>query len=192
VSFYRTFMVDPLGALKGNLANGIQSQLALLFSPVISNFYEGNWVYFTADQASPMNNELLVYFMPSGQSIVQMLPGLSQTADFTSDGWTAWVGSLVASEVYVSQSDPVLLAKLAFHELMHNRFLQGNSMHSQQDGLGATSIGPSTPLTPTNIRTMAAVIQNPSQQWGAGFLFSAVEKLILSHRTTNRKPKRIP
>src|SRR5207245_10347457 len=138
-------MVDPLGALKGNLANAIQSQLALLFSAIISNFYEGNWVYFTPDQASQMNSELLVYFMPAGQSIVQMLPGLNQTADFTGDGWTAWVGSLVASEVYVSQSDPVLLAKLAFHELMHNRFLQGNSMHSQQDGLGTSSIAASNP-----------------------------------------------
>jgi hypothetical protein len=172
---YRTFMVDPLGALAQSsvqfLATNIQSNLASLFFSICGSCspgFETAWVYFTPDRAAPVNWELLVYFMPPGLSIVQQLPGLTRTLDLTANGNTAFVGTQVASEVYVTSSDPVFLAKLAFHELMHNRLLQGDAMHNSQDGLGAAFINASTPITPTNQLTMAAVLPNPSQQWVGG------------------------
>src|ERR1700693_5561043 len=80
---YRTFMVDPLGALPPGLGGAIQSQLAVLFSPIVGydSFFENNWVYFNPVAAAPVTYELLVYFMPSGKSIVKNAPNVRGTID---------------------------------------------------------------------------------------------------------------
>jgi hypothetical protein len=165
---YRTFMVDPLGALPAGLGNAIQSQLAVLFSPIIGfdNFFENNWVYFDPSAAAPMVYELLVYFMPAGKSIVKLAPNVQGTIDLTDDGNTAYGAG--ASEVYVKSNDAVLLAKLAFHELMHNRLKQSNPQLHPQGGLAGANITGTTKLTDTNIKSMAAVLRKPITQWIAG------------------------
>jgi hypothetical protein len=167
---YRTFMTDPLNAIPSGMAYVIQSQLAVLFSAVVGtdNFYENNWVFFSPSQGMPASNEMLVYFMPPGVSIVKNVPGLTQPVDLSLNGNTVWVGDLRASEVYVVGQDAVLMAKLAFHELMHNRLKQGNAMHAAQDGLGAQTISAGTQITSTNMRSMAQVLRSPCPQWTAG------------------------
>jgi len=165
---YRTFMVDPLGALPPGLANQIQSQLAGLFSPIVgsNNFFENNWVYFSPSEAKPVAHELLVYFMPSGVSVVKHVPNTTRPPDMSADGNTAYGSG--ASEVYVKTTDAALLAKLAFHELMHNRLRQDNNQLHPQGGLAAASITPSSQLNDRNIRSMAAVLRNPIAQWTQG------------------------
>jgi hypothetical protein len=164
---YRTFMVDPLGTLQPGLANAIQSQLAVLFSPIVgyNSFFENNWVFFSPAAAAPMTHELLVYFMPPGLSVAKHAPNLSDPVDLSADGNTAYGAG--ASEVYVKYTDAVYLAKLAFHELMHNRLKQGNALH-KQEGLAAKKIGPTTQLNDLNIKTMSAVLRNPITQWTEG------------------------
>jgi hypothetical protein len=167
-STYRTFMVDPLGALRPGLGNAIQSQLAVLFSPIVGsdNFFENNWVFFNPAAAAPVMHELLVYFMPPRVSIVKHAPNLNQQPDLSKDGNTAYGSG--ASEVYVKGNyDAVLLAKLAFHELMHNRLKLDNHLHAQ-GGLAAESITGSTQLSSRNIKSMAAVLRNPITQWIGG------------------------
>lgn len=169
-SIYRTFMVDPLNAIPVRTAYVIQSQLAALFSPIVgvSGFYENNWVFFNPSQATPMDNEMLIYIMPQGVSIVKNLPGLKGSVDLSLNGNTVWVGNVRASEFYAVGPDPVLLAKLAFHELMHNRLKQGDEMHADQDGLGAKVIGPDTQISSRNMRSMAQVLRRPCPQWTNG------------------------
>ncbi len=134
---YRIFMVDPLGALRPGLGNAIQSQLAGLFSPIVgaNNFFENNWVFFDPVAAVPVAHELLVYFMPAGKSIVKLVP---TTVDLGANGNTAY--SAGASEVYVKTDDPIALAKLAFHELMHNRLKQSDAQLHPQGGLAGEVI----------------------------------------------------
>jgi hypothetical protein len=168
---YRTFMVDPLGALPPGLGNAIQSQLAGLFSPIVgyNSFFENNWVYFNPISAAPVAHELLVYFMPSGKSIVKNAPNTIGPIDLSADGNTAYGAG--ASEVYVKYSDAILLAKLAFHELMHNRLKQSNQqLHNPkgQQGLAAADIKSTTKINDANIKSMAAVLRDPITQWIAG------------------------
>ena len=165
---YRTCMVDPLGALPPSLGNQIQTQLANLFGGIVGydNFFENNWVFFNPTAASPMIHELLVYFMPSGKSIVKQVPNVTTTVDLSKDGNTIYTAG--ASEVYVKSNDPILLAKLAFHELMHNRLRQSNAQLHPQGGLAAESIDAMTQLTDRNQKSMAAVLRRPITQWTAG------------------------
>jgi hypothetical protein len=164
---YRTFMVDPLGALAPTLGNAIQSQLAGLFSPVVGfdRFFENNWVFFNPTGAAPMIHELLVYFMPAGQSIVKYAPHTG-TIDLSVGGNTAFGAG--ASEVYVKGDDPVFLAKMAFHELMHNRLKLGDSQLHPQGGVAAERINAGTLLNDRNIKSMAAVLRVPITQFTAG------------------------
>jgi hypothetical protein len=165
---YRTFMVDPLGALPAGLGTAIQPQLALLFSPIVGadNFFENNWVFFDPNAAAPMGHELLVYFMPAGKSIVKSAPNVQGPIDLSAEGNTAYGAG--ASEVYVKSNDAVLLAKLAFHELMHNRLKQSNQQLHPQGGLAAAKLSGSSTLNTRNIQSMAAVLRQPITQWIAG------------------------
>lgn len=166
---YKTFMVDPLGALKPGLGTIIQSQLAMLFSPIVgyNNFFENNLVNFSPSAAAPVSPELLVYFMPSRTSIVKEFVGPKANVDLTADGFTAFSATASASEVYVKSDDPILLARLAFHELMHNRLRMGDNLH-MLGGLASATVYKDTPLTTANIKKMAAVLRSPITQWTAG------------------------
>ena len=163
---YQTFMVDPLGALKPALGAAIQSELASLFKTVVAatKTFDGNTVVFTPGAANPTAHELLVYFMPSDKSVVKNVPN-TPAVDLTDDGNTAFQAG--ASEVYVKSDNSALLARLAFHELMHNRLMIGNAMHDQ-GGMAAKTIGASTALSPANIKAMAAVLDKAITQWTQG------------------------
>ena len=180
MAIYRVFMVDPYKLLiPGNAWNPIKIQLNLLFDPVIGSVpfpstYEGALVTYTNAAVVPAPNELLIYVMPPGKSVVARSPGGRPQTDPTSDGYTNIRAG--ASEVYTTRmSSPILMAKLAFHECMHNKLRLGqttpngpDALHDSQDGLGGASIRPETPLTVRNIRTMAAAIATPVPQWTAG------------------------
>lgn len=167
---YRTFMVDPLGALPATLGYQIQSQLAVLFSPISGNDFENNWVFYDPSNpsaASPTGYELLVYFMPAGMSIVKhAAPRSAPPVDPTRDGFT-W-STLGASEVYVKTNSALLLAKLAFHELMHNRLRMDDGHLHPMGGLAAASITDATQITTANIQAMRRVLRVPITQWTAG------------------------
>jgi len=91
---------------------------------------------------------------------------MSGSPNLSADGATA--PNSGASEVYVKSSDPIFLAKLAFHELMHNRLKLGDAELHSQGGLASGNISSSTPLTAANIEAMARVIKDPIAQWTEG------------------------
>ena len=168
MALYRTYIADVLGALSQQLAWGVQSELAALMSACTSD-YEGSWVYFADTSTTVLPNECLVYFMPPGKSIVSYSPNLPTGTPQTS----ASSGGLTnpnsgASEVYVKWNDKTLLAKLAFHELMHNKLQLGDQMHLDDGLRTGKDINPSTPLTNQNARDMASAIANAVPQWTSG------------------------
>ena len=176
MALYHIFMVDPYRILIPNNAwANLKTQLNLLFDPVIGSAgFEGAVVKYSNGIVAPASNELLLYVMPRGKSIVALSPRARKQNDPTADGVTNFM--VGASEIYVTNSDdPVQKAKLAFHELMHNKLQLGqttehgpDALHNSQDGLGMEIIKEKTQLTKKNILTMAKALAKPVPQWTAG------------------------
>jgi hypothetical protein len=173
---YHIYLVDPYKLLQPNgVSTSVAAQLKLLFDPIATDAkFAGAMVDYGNGVVSPAHNELLVYVMPPGKSIVALSPGGTPQTDPTSDGYTNFRAG--ASEVYAKHLDhPVMLAKLAFHECMHNKLRLGQTsatgpdgLHSSQDGLGQESITESTPLTSRNSKAMTAALARPVPQWSDG------------------------
>ena len=170
---HKTFMYIHDNCMDYNLTCGVQSELANLMSPCVSNLYEGNWVYFADASTKAGSHECLVYFLRRGVSVVKNAPRTQWTASaLDMAGNTSPYSG--ASEVYVDNTDAKLLARVAFHELLHNRLQMGNEMH-KDDGLrSGKEINSSTPLTNGNKKDMAAGIGAKVPQWNAGLsMFSS-------------------
>jgi len=163
VTTYRTFIADPLGALNPALFTQVQSQLAALFAGCLGSTYDSNTVVAADTSTMPSGAELLVYFVKSGQSVVKNVP---LVVDLTAMGSTAYQSG--ASEVRVTSSSAALLARLAFHELMHNRLKASDATLHPQGGLAAATVSDTTALSPANAAAMSAVIGTPIVQWTAG------------------------
>jgi hypothetical protein len=196
MALYRVFLIDTYNQLlPGNVWASVKTELNLLFDPIVGPLpYEGAVVLYSNNGAatgyaggslySIRSDELLVYFMPPGLSVVAKAPHV-RSANLTreSDGCTSIYDG--ASEVYVQNgclAHPRLLAKLAFHECMHNKLQLGQMtpngpdlLHASQDGLGAKEIAEDTPLTHRNRTTMTAALRRPVKQWTDG-----VGKLLLA------------
>ncbi|GJE60228.1 hypothetical protein [Methylobacterium trifolii] len=171
MAFHRTYIADLLGAMDKDLALGVQSELATLIGPCVSDLYEGNWVYFADATTKAGAHECLVYFMPPGRSIVLQSPKLPK-GDFELGGDQGGNTNpnSGACEVYVKWKDAKTLARLAFHELLHNRLKLGNTLH-KEDGLRTGGVITSaTKLTDGNKRDMAKGIKQPVPQWSDGII----------------------
>jgi hypothetical protein len=108
--------------------------------------------------------ELLIRLTTKKDSILVKKYGASAVSNDTS-GATKDTGSGIVSEAWIegtagSATVPALLARLAFHELMHNKIDAANSkdIHSTPDdgtGLAVSPVTYNVALTPTNKRNMA-------------------------------------
>ena len=153
-------------ALKGYFDRVIQSSATLRRS-----YAGGAEVTWTTSCPTVRPHELLIYVVVSAlDSIVVSLPGLTNTQTrINSDGLTVWTGTLTAAEVYTTRfgANSAMLAKLAFHEAMHNKTHRGNSLHSG-GGLAASPISSRSALTTANIRLMRRVLGTSRPQWTGG------------------------
>lgn len=153
-------------ALKGYFDRVIQSNARLQRS-----YAGGAEVTWTTSCPTVAPHEVLIYVVVSAlDSIVVSLPGLTSTqARTNSDGLTVWTGTLTAAEVYTSRfgTNPAMLAKLAFHEAMHNKTHRGSNLHSG-GGLAVSPITSRSTLTTANIRLMQGVLGTSRPQWTGG------------------------
>jgi hypothetical protein len=153
-------------ALKGYFDRVIQSSATLRRS-----YAGGAEVTWTTSCPAVRPHELLIYVVVSAlDSIVVSLPGLTNTQTrINSDGLTVWTGTLTAAEVYTTRfgTNSAMLAKLAFHEAMHNKTHRGSSLHSG-GGLAASPISQRSALTTANIRLMGRVLGTSRPQWTGG------------------------
>jgi hypothetical protein len=170
MAIFTVYICDALGSLKATVAPAVQAKLKEYFSKITEGSYDSCEVKEAASGQKLEENELLVFFMPPGLSIAASLPGATAKPDTSSDGFTIWTtASGAVSEVYAKTSlDAEMLAKLAFHELMHNKLRLGEKLHDEQDGLGAKEISASSVLTAKNISGMKAALPNKTLQWVAG------------------------
>lgn len=126
------------------------------------------------------DRDIIVYFTPTDFSVVARLTkesidpltqphwGLTKSEQPTAGGAVGAAPLKRASEVYPRMIDAEVLARLAFHEAMHNKLRLGNEMHTQ-GGMASKSVGAETPLTDANIAAMAAAMRSPVPQWPEGF-----------------------
>jgi hypothetical protein len=138
-----------------------------------SSPYSSSDYWWDPSSGSIQGHELLVYFLPSESDslIKRKYPRLSIGSGMA--GNTAWFSGATAriSEVYLDvamkyQDYQLLLAKLCFHELMHNK-LEPTDLHGQGGGGLATGapITSSTTLTTKNIELMAAALSKRIPQY---------------------------
>jgi len=147
-----------------------------------------------ADAGNPLTINLIIFFVPSPrQSVIKLhpqyrtttLPAESDTGIWgtTVNRWTpagAAVGrrtpTLGISEVYVSRcrdSDNAVtqlnLARLGFHESMHNQLVRvGDELHRGQGGFAADTPTGNAPNA-QNLQMMAAGLGILVPQWPDGF-----------------------
>lgn len=174
---YKIHLVKLGGARVGNEAR-TGGVLKSFFDQVIESsqslgerFSDGAETFWSTSCPEPAGHELLIYVVRSSMdSIVKDLPGLRGRASPNLDdgGFTAWVGELTGSEVYTeSSNDPTMLAKLVFHEAMHNKLHAGGDLHAH-DGLAVSPLQTSSELSSGNIRQMARSLGRNRRQWAGG------------------------
>jgi len=119
----------------------------------------------------PSGMDILVYFVPFGKSVVRKLYPNAPSPISGHDGLTTGKNPR-ASEVYVKTSDPDILAKLTFHEIMHMKLRMGNEMHDLR-GLASAVVTDKTNLSKDNIRLMAKALRTQVDQWTGGIQIMA-------------------
>jgi hypothetical protein len=124
-------------------------------------------------------NELLIYLLPAGATLVRA--GKLQQGQppaghdgLTNPNLTGGTGS----EVYFHFADTTLIANLMFHEAMHNKLALSNAQLHPKGGMAGATVEPATPLTAPNIRDMAVALDTNRPQWTAGMQMLAAAWMI--------------
>ncbi len=128
-----------------------------------TRFSGGSQVIWTTSCPAVQQHELLIYIVST--SLDSVVSGLAGSPG--RDGLTAWRGTQTGSEVYVKRNSAALVARLAFHEAMHNKSHSGNGLHGQ-NGLAQETITETTALTSQNIRFMGRYLGRNRSQWTGG------------------------
>jgi hypothetical protein len=136
-------------------------------------------VQWLAGFATVAPNELLIYLLPAGATLVRAGKLQQGQPPAGHDGLTnPNLQGETGSEVYFHFADTTLLANLMFHEAMHNKLALGNAQLHPRGGLASATVEPATPLTPGNISNMAASLDVNRPQWTAGMRMLAAAWMI--------------
>jgi hypothetical protein len=117
--------------------------------------------------------ELLVYFLPTPMdTVLRKISDVVMASDL--GGSTALMkDGQHGSEVFMSVGDTDLVARMAFHEIMHNKLRMDNALHSLPEnkgggGLAQSVISNKDNLSLGNIDIMAAHLWDRHPQWTGG------------------------
>jgi hypothetical protein len=166
---YKVYLADMLGCVPTDTKLKINLTLQSFFTKVVqkSSGFSSALVHWIAYYPTPAANELLLYYVPDiARSIVVSAGGQPPAGNdgFSFQGSGGWV-----SEVYASNhSDAELLARLGFHELMHNKLQLKDPQLHPKGGLAAKTVTNSTALSAGNISDMAQALPNSVPQWAGG------------------------
>lgn len=148
-------------------------ELHKLFEPVIqaSSTFTSHRVRSTMQAPAVKPQELLIYVVPSrSDALVQ--PFFEVKYDASADGCTAWHSKHgTGSEIYRGNWSPKELARLAYHEAMHNKLHKDKSLHGL-GGLAAEVITASTKQKASNNKTMGQALNRSQKQWLGGFQYA--------------------
>jgi len=146
--------------------------VAVLFKPVIDASSRFDALRVRSTRTAPVlaRHELLCYVLPArGSSVITSENFGSAASSRGEDGTTAWQNrGVFVSEVYKHGWNPDMLARIIYHELMHNKLREGNSMH-RRGGLAAAEIGEDSDQRRANTRRFGSRLHVRHQQWVGGF-----------------------
>jgi hypothetical protein len=163
-------------ALAEPQSNYFFTQLEKLFKDVVSypgsGFVDASVYWWTSRPIHQLSHEPIVWLVPNiSKSLVKKFRKItppSHLAGFTSINQK--LGNI--AEVYVNKMEGAAnQAKMAFHELMHNKLAIGNELHSSDFGFGLNkemldgTTAFSSFLDSENIKKMAPALAKPTPQW---------------------------
>lgn len=169
---YNIYLVDTMNRIgSDDRRDGVKATLQSYFDQIVklAKIDGGAVVSFVAANPQPAPNELMVYFCSENWHVVSQLPGASAINIEAGGGLTVWNQSVTGSDVAADgKMEPIALANLAFHEMMHNKLHLGEELH-QYGGLAAATIDSSMRPSQANIKAMAGALKNKRPQWVGGF-----------------------
>src|SRR5262249_16103972 len=139
---YKVYIRDPHNALgcNGLVRVPLEERFQRVCEHEDSHYYSASVFWMRGDE-EPAPHELIVYFLPSVEkSIIKkqvkgvfLKPGKA--------GRTIVKSSVVnnISEIYLDHPaliNSLAIAKMAFHELMHNKLNKGDELHNSTEGGG--------------------------------------------------------
>jgi hypothetical protein len=171
------YLVDPFGLVGPKLL--VNTILQGYFNQVTAAGGNNHSVVVAWPGGVPVVTpvDVLVYYLDFGHSLAKAKASTENVKAFTlpfldGNGTTILPPVTTMSEVYSNIADATTLANVTFHECMHNKLRQNNTMHSN-DGLRKGEpqggVGPQDTLSPTNAIDMARVIARANPQFVAGF-----------------------
>lgn len=148
--------------------SSVKSKLEVWFRNIVDAADTALATWTSSMPAAIQDHEMIVYFVSSSgsDSILRVMPGNTQGGG-SGNGLTV-LGSLSASEIYVSASRAGL-AELTFHELMHNKLqLDDGNLH-KKDGLAVKTVPLGGQPSANNIKEMKAALKKANKQWTGGW-----------------------
>ena len=157
----------------------LSDSVAALLKPVVAHSSKFDSVEVKVVSAAPSmpQHSLLCYVVKTrSQSLIAAADFGISVDQLGQDGMTLWrTGDTSVSEVYQHSWKPEMLAKLVYHEFMHNKLRETNKMHRRK-GLAAAIVDAESEQRAANSRRMGKRLHRKQAQWLGGFsLLGAVE-----------------
>lgn len=182
MSAYSVYLTDVFGTLVTTTIVppphqkyiDIANQLKGYFDPIArgAGFSDGaNILWIPAIFNVPDEISLAVHLVPPELQMIAKLtnaPGPHEPlGHHTGRTYTQRVGrkSHTLSEVYSDGQHNDVIAKVVFHECMHNKLNLSNEQLHPTGGLASAHVYPSTQLTTKNRDMMIAGLRSPRPQW---------------------------
>lgn len=154
-------------------------ELYALIRPCLQHqrYFDDVEVFFPQYKPTPANTDLVVYYLATPDSVAFVLDGAADSTVGEDEGQTIWStggsGTVLkyVSEVRVgagAKASARALAKLTFHEFMHNKLKVGDAMHSR-GGLAGASVDENTQLTTQNAKDFGQALVRQHVQWMDGY-----------------------
>ena len=120
--------------------------------------------------AAAGSGDVVVYLVQDAESSVFRRFGVSHTSGHGGLTVANIAGNSAACEVYVRTETGTLLAKTAFHEILHNKTGMGNrALHSHhRGGISAARFQVDTPVTDEDLDLMGNHLGAQHPQWTGG------------------------
>lgn len=178
------FLSDILKTIaKQQLYDDVKKQLQGYFNQIGQAMKPPETITVTWQDTQPTlsSQDLIVYCTSEDYSVVSSAFSGKKFDPLATGHWGYTYiknsgGSLeAASEIYIKFFIADTIAKLALHELMHNKLNKGNELH-KGNGLAQATVASSTTFTPENIAALAAAMRNSVPQWTGGYADLASRK----------------
>ncbi|MFI9503318.1 hypothetical protein [Nocardia sp. NPDC052566] len=186
---YSVFISDVFGTVRPiSKLTDVVNQLKGFFDPIAraAGFADGAQVIVLAAELVVDDRFLAVHFIPDELSAIEKFangPGApllaGRTLIRTENGTVQTL-----SEVRGLGHNAEILAKLVFHECMHNKLsLSGDQLHPGPSfvnpllGLASPELDQTTNMTPLNQAAMVAALNIPRKQWPGVALFLAQRRI---------------